>query len=192
MVVPKNDEVNDYEAFLQRFRQSHPSAPPFQSSDVSDIADYVQEHAADGTADEWLRKLIDLYSSRDDRAGVSFGSLALMLGGLVVASIITAGVFFSEGFLPLLADPDVARGLVTFLFSFATIAVFVISAIAIFWVNPEEVDRRASYAKELLAVMIGVFGTILGFYFGSADERRAPVPATEVQTSDTAEDTVSQ
>lgn len=192
MVFIKDSGNSDREAFLQRFREAHPSAPPLQSNDVAVIADYVQKHAVDGTKETWLRELVDLLQSRSDQPGVSFGSLALVFGGLVVASIITAGVFFSDDFLPLLADPNVARGLVTFLFSIATISVFIISSIAIFWVKPEEVDRRAGYAKELLAVMIGIFGTILGFYFGSADQRQATAPAVEIEVSDTTTNTGSQ
>jgi hypothetical protein len=65
-----------------------------------------------------------------------------------------------------MAATDKARGLITFLFAFATIAIIILIAIATFWMSKDDVEVRFSKAKDLLTIIIGVLGTILGFYFG--------------------------
>jgi hypothetical protein len=69
----------------------------------------------------------------------------------------------------LLAKVEQVRGLITFLFAFSTTSVIILIAIAIFFLkDSDEVKERYVHAKDLLTVVIGVLGTILGFYFGSA------------------------
>jgi hypothetical protein len=66
-----------------------------------------------------------------------------------------------------MAKIDQARGLITFLFAFATIAIIILIAITTFWMPKDEFQARFDKAKDLLTILIGVLGTILGFYFGS-------------------------
>lgn len=86
--------------------------------------------------------------------------------GIIVAIVIAIGVF-NGTFLTSLSRPEQARGLITFLFAFSTTGVILLIAITTFWMEKEEVLARFEKAKDLLTVIIGVLGTILGFYFGS-------------------------
>jgi hypothetical protein len=95
------------------------------------------------------------------------GSLLLALFGLVVAVAIFYGLFFNPQFFALMAQVNQARGLITFLFAFATIAIILLVAITTFWMPKDEVQIRFDKAKDLLTILIGVMGTILGFYFGT-------------------------
>jgi hypothetical protein len=83
-----------------------------------------------------------------------------------VACIVAFGIF-NGAFLASLSKPEQARGLITFLFAFSTTGIILLIAIATFWMEREEVQARFEKAKDLLTIIIGVLGTILGFYFGS-------------------------
>jgi hypothetical protein len=65
-----------------------------------------------------------------------------------------------------MADHEYARGLITYLFAVTTIGtavVLVMAALTGKMVHDEAYQR----GKEILALLLGVFGTIVGFYFGS-------------------------
>jgi hypothetical protein len=105
------------------------------------------------------------------------GALLLALFGLVVAVAIFYGLFFNPKFFELMAQVNQARGLITFLFAFATIAIILLVAITTFWMPKDEVQIRFEKAKDLLTILIGVMGTILGFYFGTVSSSpSAPTP----------------
>jgi hypothetical protein len=54
------------------------------------------------------------------------------------------------------------------LFSFITIAVILIVIIALLWMDKDEdLDNRFTKAKDIIAILVGILGTIVGFYFGS-------------------------
>jgi hypothetical protein len=184
--LAKNQQ-DKYKFLLDRFQKANPAAPELGSKDAAAIAEHVVKHSADGKASEWLDQLFALNMPEAEGRSRPIGSIALVFAGLAVSAFLAVGIFFSGGFLEKLADPDIARGLVTFLFAFATIAIFVIASIAIFWADFEQVEKRAGLAKELIAVMIGVLGTILGFYFGSAgsgtpDAQQPQAPPAVVST----------
>ena len=101
---------------------------------------------------------------------LTIGGIALTLFGAVTAVLLWNGVFTAD-FLVQLADPSKARGLITFLFSISTIAIFLMVAIAVFWV--QDGGNRFTQAKDLLAILVGILGTILGFYFASPDASNA-------------------
>lgn len=170
-----------YEKFLGRFLTENPTAPQMSSTDPAEIAEFIVKHAPSDTVRRWLAELIEL--SSPSTAGLGFGTLALLVGGLLAGAGLIYGIFIKPDFLASLATADQARGLVTFLFAFATIAVVLISVIATFWVPSGEVATRGAAAKDILTILIGIMGTILGFYFGSAD--RAPV-SVPVEVNETA------
>jgi hypothetical protein len=98
----------------------------------------------------------------------NIGLIFLVVFGIIVAGVLVGGIFWhGSAFIASIAKADQARGLITFLFSFTTIALFVLIAITTFWMEKDDVEARFAKAKDLLTLMIGIFGTILGFYFGS-------------------------
>lgn len=73
------------------------------------------------------------------------------------------------GVLDKLKDGEYARGLITYLFAVGTIGAVVILILAALTGagETEERDARFDKAKEIFSLLIGIFGTIIGFYFGS-------------------------
>lgn len=70
-----------------------------------------------------------------------------------------------------LADMDTARGLITFVIAVGTITIAVMLALTA--VVTRDFDKRISVGKEILTILVGVLGTIVGFYYGAAASRTA-------------------
>ncbi len=107
------------------------------------------------------------------KAGIHLANWAQKL--TIISIVLTAGAvivygFWNLGHLTLLANLDVARGFITLLFAVGALAIFMIITTAIvFDVNS---DSKSIYerAKTILSMLIGIFGTVLGFYYGSQDD----------------------
>jgi hypothetical protein len=111
------------------------------------------------------------------------GAMLLALFGIVVAAAIIYGLFINQHFFLLMASVNQARGLITFLFAFCTIAIILLVAITTFWMPKDEVQIRFDKAKDLLTILIGVLGTILGFYFGTVtSDRQTAIAPSALQT----------
>ena len=83
-----------------------------------------------------------------------------------------------QEFLKQLSNKEVARGLITFLIAIATVGIALILAIStLVLTEGSDGDKRFDRGKQVLSVLIGVLGTIVGFYFGA--ESSAPKPQTE-------------
>jgi hypothetical protein len=52
----------------------------------------------------------------------------------------------------------------------------VLVAVAIFWLDDADLDARFGHAKDLITILVGVLGTVLGFYFGSASTGNVASP----------------
>jgi hypothetical protein len=89
------------------------------------------------------------------------------------------------GILKQLAGSDFARGLITYLFAVGTIGTAVVLVLAALLGGPA-VKERFDNGKEILSLLIGVFGTIIGFYYGSevAASATAVQPAGELQVAE--------
>ena len=63
---------------------------------------------------------------------------------------------------------EFARGLITYLFAVVTIGTTVVLFVFVL-TNPDDplAEMRFQRGKEVLSLLLGVFGTIVGFYFGS-------------------------
>jgi hypothetical protein len=94
--------------------------------------------------------------------------IGIFLSVFAVAVFLVLAVGMSNSsFFTSLAQVDQARGLITFLVAICAVAVILLTAINIFWGNNAGFDERFKAAKDLVTLVVGVLGTILGFYFGS-------------------------
>jgi hypothetical protein len=98
---------------------------------------------------------------------IVFGGLAFLVLGVLAAGILTNRLVE-----PLQSVPG-ARGLITFLIAIGTIAIAVILTLASVVMEAKDTEalkERLSKGKEILTVLVGVLGTIVGFYFASNPE----------------------
>ena len=109
-------------------------------------------------------------SKSDDHARMAF--LKLMDPASLVSLLILLGVLFLLGMAILDLDKgrvlvgmgraQFARGLITYLFAVVTIGTAVVLVLsAVLGTDKEKFDR----GKEVLGLLLGVFGTMVGFYF---------------------------
>ncbi len=160
---------------------------PADGDDFGKYAEFIVQNETDqAKRDDLLSSLAREFSSwrapPQSWASVllsNIGSLFLVVFGIIVAIILVWGIFWhGSSFIGLIAKADQARGLITFMVSFTTIALFILIGITTFWMNKDDVEARFNKAKDLLTIMIGIFGTILGFYYGSlANTPGAPAPS---------------
>jgi beta-lactam-binding protein with PASTA domain len=109
-------------------------------------------------------------------------ALFALLGILLLSVLIYIVTENGQEFLKQLADKEVARGLITFLIAIATVGIAIILAIStLVLTEGEQGDKRFDRGKQVLAVLIGVLGTIVGFYFGAAPDTAKPKIPTEIQ-----------
>jgi hypothetical protein len=135
-------------------------------------------------------------ASRDADAKAAF--LKLINPASLVSLLILLGVLFLLGMAILDLDKGrvligmgkatFARGLITYLFAVVTIGTAVVLVLsALLGTDKEKFDN----GKEVLSLLLGVFGTIVGFYFASelsqVDDRRrlsaSPVLVSPTETA---------
>ena len=94
---------------------------------------------------------------------ISFIALLLISG--VMFLLLSAIFDFDRGrVLFSMGRPEYARGMITYLFTVVTIGTAILLIIsALLGGDKEHFDR----GKEVLGLLLGVFGTMVGFYFGS-------------------------
>ena len=95
--------------------------------------------------------------------------IAIMILGGVILLIGSAIFGFDKGHVLMgMARVEFARGLITYLFAIVTIGTAVLLVVATLTGPADEHnEKRLQRGKEILALLLGVFGTIVGFYFGS-------------------------
>lgn len=96
---------------------------------------------------------------------------AFMLLGLLAVVALLVGIFALDGkFLVLLKDSDISRGLITFLVALTTVLLAIILVLYSITTSDDKdlAKERFSQGKEVLTTLVGILGTVLGFYFGSA------------------------
>jgi hypothetical protein len=104
---------------------------------------------------------------------------ALTLLGLIILVVIIYGMV-QQGFLDSLGNKEKARGLITFLIAISTVGIAIILAISTLVLAPgDEGDKRFDRGKQVLSVLIGVLGTIVGFYFGAETKAETSLQATQ-------------
>jgi len=126
-----------------------------------------------------------------------FGNPVVVISMSILAAIfvlIGSAIFgFDRGaVLRAMSEITFARGLITYLFATVTVGtamVIVVSGLTTG--NDEKHDRQFQRGKEILSLLLGVFGTIVGFYFGSevgakgsVEERPLQVASLRISKSD--------
>jgi hypothetical protein len=120
-----------------------------------DPASAVELDLSNGPETDWTQYIVPgLF--------VALGLVVLCVIGYIVTP-------YGQEFLDKLADKDAARGLITFLIAIATVGIAIILAISTLVLTEGDAgDKRFDRGKQVLSILIGVLGTIVGFYFGSA------------------------
>jgi len=110
--------------------------------------------------------------TRADPGWWAIGLIVLFAGGILAAIALDAQA------LVRLADPAYARGLITWLVILTTIGIAFILIYQAFNGTTQSDDgfRRG---REIFAGLLGMAGTIIGFYFGSADKSDATLKVSE-------------
>jgi hypothetical protein len=96
-----------------------------------------------------------------------FGSLGIAIVGFSLGWFIINGLSKPDSIVRQLGNADLARGVITFIFATGTIGIALLVALGALIGDKD--DARLAKAKDVLTVLIGIFGTILGFYFGTAN-----------------------
>lgn len=92
------------------------------------------------------------------------GSIVLFISLL----ILTASMGWDKGLvLESMGNISFARGMITYLFGVGTIGTAVVLVVFALTEKAEESDKRFQHGKEVLSLLLGIFGTMVGFYFGS-------------------------
>lgn len=95
---------------------------------------------------------------------------------VVIAMMILLGVFALLGaaivgwdhhVLLRMSNIEFARGLITYLFAVVTIGTAVVLVVSALVSEGQDIHQeRFQRGKEILSLLLGIFGTIVGFYFG--------------------------
>lgn len=105
--------------------------------------------------------------------------------GIILMIVFCLGILYAiyRG-LPVidkLSEPSFARGLITFIICIATIG---LAFILVYYAFAQDTsDDRFRRAREVFAGLLGVLGTIVGFYFGSATTGITPISLADIQVN---------
>jgi hypothetical protein len=102
----------------------------------------------------------------------AFMNPVVVLAGIIVLSVlflILCAIFgWDKGVLQNMSRTDYARGLITYLFAVVTIGTAVVLVVSALTTSADDRhEKQFQRGKEILSLLLGVFGTIVGFYFGA-------------------------
>ncbi|MBI5594250.1 MAG: hypothetical protein HY881_27690 [Deltaproteobacteria bacterium] len=104
--------------------------------------------------------------------------------GSIVIVIFSAiiGLAIWKGFpvIDKLSEPAFARGLITFVICMATVG---LAFMLVCYAFAESSDERFKRAREIFAGLLGILGTIVGFYFGAASTGPVPISIADILVS---------
>jgi hypothetical protein len=110
-------------------------------------------------------------------AGAAVGIL-----GMIIVYILFNGLSTKDSIVRDLGNPDLARGVITFIFAIGTIGIALLLTLGA--LLGDHTQDEFAKAKEVLTVLIGVFGTILGFYFGTATGNAQKLEVAAIRITD--------
>jgi hypothetical protein len=180
---------------IRELAKEFPDEWPARKDELAPYVVFLNNKSSPENRERLIRTLASDYETwRASNQGFfrsHLGTIMLSIAGLIIGGALLFGVFFNSSFLASLSQPANARGLITFLFALGTIALILIIAIAIFWVDNAEVENRFGMAKDVLTILIGILGTILGFYFGKQEAVTPTSPTSIAAPSQTSPPTVT-
>jgi hypothetical protein len=167
--LKNNSAQDDALTELKQFAEAHRAEWPYHSNRMGDYVRVVLN--AHDSKEEALLTSLERYflAWKNTGNGWRFWSAesALLAAGLIVAVVVVFALFYTN-LIGQLETPARARGLITFLFSFITIAVIF------------------TKAKDIIAILVGILGTIVGFYFGhnvDTPPNATPMPPVSAGTA---------
>ena len=89
----------------------------------------------------------------------------LGLAGATFMFLMVYGIYHADD----LANFEMTRGLISYLFVVATVAIAIMLLLTAILTRPDVLDKRFAVGKEVLTVMVGLLGAIIGFYFGAGN-----------------------
>lgn len=119
--------------------------------------------------------IVTLYRSIMTMQMGGWKMVILAIFGLLIIGAIGWGVSGTNEFVKSLQDITIARGLITFLVVITTMGIALILTISttVFGTPADLEDKLFDRGKQVLTVLIGVLGTIVGFYFGSSPDSKS-------------------
>lgn len=104
--------------------------------------------------------------------------------GLVIVAALVGIVFLLASKTTRIADVAYARGLITVVFSIGVAAIAFVMVLSLLMQqrdkNDEEAkisEKRFQQTKEILTLLLGILGTIVGFYFGASTNPSEDLPS---------------
>jgi hypothetical protein len=119
---------------------------------------------------------------RELHAWLSVPNFTFLLILIVIGAIVVA-VLGNFAVIRGLSDPGFARGLITFPIIVATIGLAFVLVLQSLSLVPAT-DDSFRRARQIFAGLMGVLGTIVGFYFGSVEKPIVPLEIAEIKAAD--------
>jgi hypothetical protein len=74
---------------------------------------------------------------------------------------------------------NAARGLITVIVAIITVAIAFVLILSVMLSSSADYKERFNLGKEILTIFIGILGTVIGFYFGSAPVDNGKIPSAQ-------------
>jgi hypothetical protein len=138
---------------------------------MTDGNDRPQEkEAAAGTIKAYLNPIVAI-------AFAMLMAIVLLIGATTLG--LDKGLVLTK-----MGQVEFARGLITYLFAVVTIGTAVVLVVSALTSDETPAnERRFERGKEILSLLLGVFGTIVGFYFGSEVAAKGQTEETIVKVA---------
>ena len=105
-------------------------------------------------------------------------SIIVVVGAMAfVASVITAPGQHND-----IRDTEYARGFITVLFGVGTIGIALLVTLSAIFLTDANAKERFDRGKEVLSLLLGIFGTIIGFYYGTGAQKTGLVTPAPTQS----------
>jgi hypothetical protein len=99
------------------------------------------------------------------------------LGFILILLIFAATLVYKSAPKTGFQDVEFTRGLITILLLISVIAAMLLMILSALFGSDENTPARVTLSREVLTPMVGILGTIVGFYFGSQQTRLQPANA---------------